>query len=268
MKLRSPTSKPIVLKSVRPNLGVAARYHAQLGALVEAMNKSVLYWITAAYRANPPTMAADASPAEELRKAMRKLGRRWVRQFDEAAKTIADEFATKTREAAETSMRRILADVGFTVPFKPTPAMRDALDAVVGENVALIKSIPSEQFTKIETAVMRSVQAGRDLKTLQDELIGLGAKSKNRAALIARDQSNKATAAMSKARRLSLGLTKSKWRHSRGGVHPRPSHVAADGTIYDTDKGCLIDGKYIMPGEEINCRCQAQAIIPGFDDED
>lgn len=268
MKLRAPTNKPIVLKPVRPNLGVEARYAVQLSALVDAMNKSILYWMTAAYRANRPVMAADASPAEELRKVMRKLGQRWVKQFDAAAKEIAEEFATKTRDVAERSMQRILKDAGFAVSFKPTPAMRDALDAVVGENVALIKSIPSQQFTQIESAVMRSVQAGRDLKGLQDELLALGAKSKNRAAFIARDQSNKATAAMSKARRLSLGLTKSKWRHSRGGVHPRQSHVAADGTIYDTDRGCLIDGEYIMPGEKINCRCQAQAIIPGFDDED
>jgi uncharacterized protein with gpF-like domain len=265
--LRAATSKPIVLKPVHPNLGVEAAYRVQVESLVDAMNKSILYWITAAYRANPPAMAQDATPADALIKVMRKLGRRWIRQFDEAAKKIAEEFATKTRDVAEKSMQRLLREAGFTVPFTPTPAMRDALDAVVGENVALIKSIPSEQFTKIETAVMRSVQAGRDLKTLQDELIGLGAKSKNRAALIARDQATKATAAMSKARRLSLGLTKSKWKHSRGGVHPRKSHMDADGTVYETAVGCLIDGEYIMPGEKINCRCQAQAIIPGFDDD-
>lgn len=265
MTLRAP-GKAITLKPVRANVGIEMAYRRRLDALVDAMNKSVLYWITAAYRANPPAMAMDATPANEMRKIMQKLARRWIKQFEEAAVTIAAAFANETKDVADRVMMKALKDAGFTVPFKASPAMKDALDSVVGENVALIKSIPSQQFTKIESAVMRSVQAGRDLKTLQSDLLTLGAKSKNRAAFIARDQNNKATAAMSKARRLSLGLTKSKWVHSGGGVHPRPSHVAADGTIYETAVGCMIDGEYIMPGELPNCRCQARAVIPGFDD--
>jgi uncharacterized protein with gpF-like domain len=265
MKLRAP-GKAITLRTVPPNLGVEAKYRRRLDTLVEAMNKSVVYWLSAAYRANPPAMAIDAAPANALRVVMSKLARRWIKQFNEAATVIADAFANESQDAAERTMKKALKDAGFTVPFTQTPAMRDALSSVVGENVALIKSIPSQQFTAIEGAVMRSVQAGRDLKTLQDELLALGAKSKNRAALIARDQNNKATAVMSKARRLSLGLTQAKWRHTGAGVHPRPLHVAANGRVFEIEKGCLIDGKYIMPGEEINCRCQSQAIIPGFED--
>lgn len=266
MKLRAP--KPITLKPVRPNVGVEVAYQRTLVRLVDEMNNSVLYWLGSAYKANPTALAADASPVEELRRAMRLLGKRWVKKFDDASKKIAGDFATLSRDTAERNMKKILKDVGFTVPFKQSPAMRDAFESVVGENVALIKSIPSEQFTKIESAVMRSVQSGRDLKALREELLVIGSKTKMRAALIARDQCTKATAVMSKARRLELGLTKAKWRHSHGGVHPRKSHVAADGQVYDIAVGCLIDGEYIMPGELINCRCQSAAIIPGFDDDD
>lgn len=267
MTLRAP-GKSVTLKPVRPNLGVEIDYQRQLVRLVDAMNESVVYWMCAAYRANPPAMAADASPAEELRKVMRKLARRWIKAFDDAAAKIAEQFVTQTRDVAERNMMKILKDAGFAVPFRQTAAMRDAFDSSVVENVALIKSIPSQQFTKIEQAVMRSVQAGRDLKSLREDLLELGAKSKNRAAFIARDQANKSNAVMTKARRLSLGLTQAKWVHSRGGVHPRKSHVEADGTLYDTEKGCLIDGEYIMPGELPNCRCTSRAVIPGFDDED
>lgn len=265
MTLRAPTKKPIVLKPVRPNLGVELAYQRALTSMIDEMNSSVLYWLTAAYRANPTALGSDASPVNELRKAMRAMAKRWIKKFDDASQKIATAFASNTLDVAERTMQKILKDAGFTVPFKPTPAMRDALDSVVGENVALIKSIPSQQFDKIEQAVMRSVQAGRDLKGLREELLDLGAKSKNRAALIARDQSNKATAVMSKARRISLGITQAKWKHSRGGVHPRKSHIEADGMIYDIEKGCLIDGEYIMPGEKINCRCTSAAVIPGFE---
>lgn len=266
MKLRAPTSKPIVLKPIRPNVGIEVKYQRRLLAMVDEMNTSVLHWVGAAYNANPTALGADASPVNEMRKAMRRLARRWLARFDDAAEKIATAFATETRDVADQTMRKLLKQAGFSIEFKPSPAMQDALDSVVGENVALIKSIPSQQFDSIEQAVMRSVQGGRDLKTLREELLDLGAKSKNRAALIAKDQSNKATAAMSKARRLSLGLTQAKWRHSKGGVHPRKSHVEADGQIYDIARGCLIDGEYIMPGEKINCRCTSGAVIPGFDD--
>lgn len=265
MMLRAP-GKAITLKAVRPNLGVEMAYRRKMDALIDDMNKSILHWLSTAYNDNPPAMAQDASPANAMRAVMKKLARRWIKQFDEASVKIADAFATETRDVAEMTMKKALKDAGFTVPFTQSPAMKDAFDSVVGENVALIKSIPSQQFDKIESAVMRSVQAGRDLNTLQSELLALGAKSKNRAAFIARDQSNKATAVMSKARRLSLGLTQAKWVHSGGGVHPRPTHVAANGKLYDVAVGCLIDGKYIMPGEEPNCRCQSRAVIPGFDE--
>ena len=264
-ELRAP-GKAVTLKPVRPNVGVEVAYQRALLDLVDDMNKSVLYWISATYRANPPAMAMDATPSEALRKTMRKLARRWIKQFDDAATKIANAFATQAQAQAERTMAKVLKDAGFSVPFKPTAAMKDAFDSVLVENVALIRSIPSQQFTAIEGAVMRSVQAGRDLKTLREELLALGAKSKSRAALIARDQNNKATAVITKARRLSLGLTKAKWRHSRGGVHPRKSHVEADGTIYDVTVGCLIDGEYIMPGEKINCRCTSSVVIPGIDD--
>lgn len=265
MTLRAP-GKAIVLPPDRPNAGLRVKYQRQLDDLVDAMNKSVLWWVGAAYNGTPPSMAMDASSASVLSSVIKKLARRWIRQFDEAAVKIADSFATDTREIADGKMRRALRDAGFTVKFQQSSDMKDAFDSVVGENVGLIRSIPSEQFTKIEGAVMRSVQAGRNLKQLQDELMTLGAKSKKRAAFIARDQNNKATAAMSKARRLSLGITSAKWKHSGGGTHPRPSHVEADGTVYDIAQGCLIDGEYIMPGELPNCGCTSAAVIPGFED--
>lgn len=273
MQLRAPTAKPIVLKPVRPNLGVQADYQRRLDKLVDQMQKSLVYWLSAAWRANPPhaTMANDASPAVDLRIAMGKLARRWTRAFDKGAKELAAHFAEKAAGNADTNLKGILDRAGFTVPFKQTPAMNDAFQAVVSENVGLIKSIASKHLSEVERLVASSVQTGRDLATLTTELEERYGLTKKRAAFIARDQNNKATSAMDRARKLSLGISKSRWRHSGGGVHPRPSHVEAGkngGRVYDTAKGCLIDGKYIFPGEEPNCRCISEAVIPGFDDED
>lgn len=258
----------IRLKPARPNAGNEVYYHTQLMDLINDMNKSVDYWLTAEYRANTPAMAQDATPATALRAAMRKLGRRWVSRFDKVADDLATRFTDRTQKTADMSMNKALKDAGFAIKFQQTEAMQDAVSSVIGENVALIKSIPQKYLTDVEGAVMRSVQAGRNLKELQNELTEHYGVTKRRAAFIARDQNNKATAVMTKARRLSIGITQAEWVHSGGGHKPRPSHVkaGADKLRYDVTKGALIDGEYIMPGELPNCRCVSRAIIPGFDE--
>ena len=88
--------------------------------------------------------------------------------------------------------------------------------------------------------------------------------SERRAAFIARDQTNKAKAAIEKARWQELGITEAIWMHSHAGKEPRPSHVAANGKRLNVNKGMYLDGKWVQPGEEINCRCTSRAVIKGF----
>jgi SPP1 gp7 family putative phage head morphogenesis protein len=111
---------------------------------------------------------------------------------------------------------------------------------------------------------MRSVARGRDLSYLTDELQKRYGITRRRAALIARDQNNKATSVMQAARQQSLGITQGIWKHSHAGKEPRPSHVKADGKVFELSKGMYLDGKWVMPGEEINCRCTWSPVIPGL----
>ncbi|WP_413194559.1 phage minor head protein [Pararobbsia alpina] len=150
---------------------------------------------------------------------------------------------------------------------KDTLITNNVLQASVAENVSLIKSIQEQYFTQVEGLVMRSITAGRDLKTLTDELEQRYCIARRRAKFIANDQNNKATAQMARVRQQSLGCKKARWRHTGGGKHPRESHVAADGKIFDLNKGLYIDGKWIFPGELPNCGCIGEPIIPGVDDE-
>jgi uncharacterized protein with gpF-like domain len=84
----------------------------------------------------------------------------------------------------------------------------------------------------------------------------------NRAVLIARDQTNKATAVITRTRQIELGLKEALWVHSGGGKTPRPSHMRANGERYKIAEGCVIDGVPIQPGELINCRCVSRPILP------
>jgi SPP1 gp7 family putative phage head morphogenesis protein len=255
-----------VLRGVQPNAGIEAAYRDKLLALVDDMNKSVVYWLRAAYRANEPVMAQDRTPADELRDAIRKLAKRWQRNFDEAAQEIGEIFSRSVAERSSGALMAILKKAGFTVKFKMTAAMRDIMAATISQQVSLIKSIPSQHFTNIEGLVMRSVQKGGDLAQLTKDLQEQFGVTRRRAVIIARDQNNKATASMTRARQDELGISEAIWVHSSAGKHPRPTHVEMNGKKYDVNKGMWDPAvkRWIFPGEEINCRCFSRSVIPGF----
>jgi len=264
--LRAPTRKPVVLRRITPNAGLLAAYQKKLDALVAEMHASLLYWLKAAYRKNQPERAQDASPARDLQEVMRRLSRRWQKRFDEAAPMLANYFATNVQDRTDAMLKAALKHGGFSVQFSMTREMNDVMQATIGEQVGLIRSIASEHLSQVEGMVMRSVQSGRDLGTLTKDLERRYGVTRRRAALIARDQNNKATASMNRVRQESLGITQAIWRHSHAGREPRRSHLAADGKTYDVKKGMFLDGEWTWPGREINCRCTSQAVIPGWDD--
>jgi len=262
--LVSPTGKDILVPVTHPNVGVQAEYRRRLQKMVAEMHKSVLYWLVAEYRKNTPELAMDDSPAASLDKAIKRLSRRWFRNFDRFAEKEAKRFADQAFGTADMSLRQRLKEKGFAVEFQMTREANDAYRAVIAENIGLIKSIPEQHLQQVQGMVMRSVTQGRDLETLTKQLEHRYQITKKRAAFIARDQNNKATAVITRVRQEGLGIKQAKWMHSHGGKHPRESHVKADGKVYDVDKGMFIDGEWIRPGELPNCRCVSRSIIPGL----
>lgn len=254
--------KPLVARAVHANRGQAIRYRLQMDALIREMHESVLYWLTATYSKAPPVLAQDASPVKAMRKQLRELAARWIKRFDASAPKIAEAYLKGSFKATDSAMREALKAAGWSVKFEITPVVREAFEASLAENIGLIRSIPQEYLQQVEGAVMRSYTAGRDLHTMVKNIQRIYPKAANRAVLIARDQSNKANAVVTRARQIELGIQEAIWMHSHAGKVPRPDHVAANGRRYKVSEGCLISGKLIFPGELINCRCTGRSVLP------
>lgn len=294
----SRQARRVLARPNRPNAGVEARYRQRLDSLIGEMNASVIYWLKAQYRKTPPKMQElthddvlvrirrrnldDAgrditdpssvgmafdrrTPAEFLAEAFARLRERWERKFDETAAGLAEWFAVESWRRSDGQLKRLLAQSPFSVKFQMTPAMRDVLAATTSENVALIKSIPSQYLTQVEGIVMRSVTAGRDLAPMVAELTEQFGVTKRRAAFIAINQNNQATANMTRVRQVELGL-KAVWMHSHAGKEPRPTHLRNNGEPYDPAAGWFdpAERKRIWPGQLINCRCFTKTIVPGL----
>jgi ADP-ribose pyrophosphatase YjhB (NUDIX family) len=211
--------------------------------------------------------AARPSMGPLLRKALSKWATLWTRRIEKVSTSIARDFAVQNKNATSAAMQAKLAKAGFTVKFKPTPASTSALDAVIAENVGLIRTIPQKFLGDVEVQVWQAVMSGSDLDTLSRDIKAKYGVAWRRAALIASDQNAKAKAAMERARREEVGITKAAWMHSHAGVTPRPTHVAMDDEVYEVAKGMWDSAvqKFIWPGTEINCRCSDRAVIPGFE---
>lgn len=252
-------------KPVFANRGTAIRYRKAIEKEIELMFNSLEYWLSAAYNKNNPLLvdiAQDASPVETVKRVFAKLAKYWTDRFNQRAAEISAYHIGRMFRTSDKALQQSLKDAGWSVDFIMTKPMQDALNANITANVGLIKSIPSQLLPQVEGIVMHSYSTGRDLKTMVDDIRALHPVSKKRAALIARDQSNKANAVVNQTRCLELGITEAKWMHSSAGKKPRPSHVKAHGTVFDIAKGCHIDGEYIQPGELINCRCTSRAVLP------
>lgn len=268
---RKPGRKVATVRAVHPSAGVRVWYEQELDRLIEDMHNSLTEHVAASYeRARVRGFGTDAkvNPSLLIRRALSKWGRLWTDKLDSLSLDLAERFARKSFNVTQTQLKAAFKDAGFTVEFRPTTRSVQAYHAVVSEQVNLIKSIPSEYLKDVSTSVWQSVMNGGDMAKLSKDLQKNYNVTARRAAIIARDQNNKAKAVIEQTRRQELGITEAIWRHSSGGKVPRPSHVAHDGKRYNIATGWYDpdEGAYIWPGTLINCRCTSKAVIPAFED--
>lgn len=257
-------------RAVWPNPGVERWYKQQLVALLTHAHFDIATEVGMIMHDNPPDIgfANDAPSATvQIDRAMKSWAKKWTLKFDKLSLDLAKKFAGKNFQDAERGMRAAFRDAGLTVKFDITKKSKGAYKMVVAENVNLIKSIPQKYLTDVQSNVWASVMKGGDMASLSRKLKKTYDISTDRAALIARDQNNKAKAIIENVRRQEIGITEAIWQHSSAGREPRPTHVAMDGKTFKLAKGMYDsdEGEYVYPGQLINCRCTSRAIIKEFE---
>lgn len=291
---RRRKEKPILTRAIRANRGVEEAYRKRLVKINREMQASVLRFVIAEYRHQG--IALDENPALALARRIARLRKQWTRRYNEFAKiqsawftSQAEKNTTASTKSAVDAAYRKLFKAGFrnrntetdsdqtafmknaraiTVKMRPSKELDTVLASIRSEQVSLIKSIPERCLDQVSTLVQQSVTRGRDIGGLKAELKQQFAVSERRAIVIARDQNNKATDAIQTVRAQQIGARYAYWQHFSAGQKTfRQSHVHADGWKFDITKGCLINGKRIMPGEEPNCRCGKRLILPGMEDD-
>lgn len=194
------------------------------------------------------------------------------RRFDAAAETMAkrniDAIDKKNKTKLAAAIRRAMGvDVAIILT---TPSVKAVLAEAIRNNVALIKTIPAEHFGRVEKAVLQNFRGepfpeGSLTKRLQK----IGGITRNRARLIARDQTSKVNGDINEARQTDLGIDRYIWRTVQdervtgypGGPN-KPSarhgdHYEREGKTFRWDDPPH-DGP---PGFAIQCRCFTEPVI-------
>lgn len=257
-----------LLRAIQPNAGVRAWYRKRLLKEIEAMQRSVAYWLESAYRQREEEIVGDASPARDLLSVFRESMRRWTRRWDTLADWLGRRVIERIDSSTTTAMKEAFKDAGFTVKFDRTRNLNSVTEAYVSWNVGLIKSIGREYLDDVRGIVMEGVGMGRDLGYISEQLGKRYDITKRRAKLIARDQTDKATQAIRRVNDEKLGITEGIWVHLPGQKTSRKTHEAMNGKRFKLNEG-LYDSavkRNVLPSELPACRCVYRSVLPEFGD--
>lgn len=192
-----------------------------------------------------------------------------ARYYTRVLKRRPPNFAV-SREAWIAEQFRLLADVGADqiqrlTALGPRTDAREAqaVTAARKADVALIKGTTAKQRTELTKLFKGAQQIGQRHETLVSDVQAVLNIGKTRAKLIARDQTVKHNAAANQAQAQSAGITEYTWRTVHDGS-VRPMHKALDGLVFRYDNPPITndDGERNNPGEDYNCRCQAEPRPP------
>jgi len=232
---------------------IAKRFQTQV---LEAMNKSTIEKFTDAQSGNY---------AKIYQKLLRKFKKSISNQFSEKRiKTYITKLYARTNNINDkTFYRAVENQIGLDVKsIIKTDGLNTFVNAKSLETSSQIMKLQSEMTENLSQNTLRLMSAGKNLKTLYEEVTNTKKKNLNKSELVARNELKAFNQQLSDKRAKNLGVQKAVW-NSVGDERSRPCHKKRDGLEFDLDKGLYssCDGKTLKPSEEINCRCYATYVV-------
>jgi SPP1 gp7 family putative phage head morphogenesis protein len=135
----------------------------------------------------------------------------------------------------------------------------EIVELQIANNVELIQNMTDDYLKRVSFEVYNTVTRGDRVESLVQRLRQATKVSENRAKLIARDQIQKTNALITSTRQQQLGITEYMWQTAGDGPpRTRASHWSKQGKIFKWSEPPKDTGH---PGNDINCRCIARAVI-------
>lgn len=185
------------------------------------------------------------------------LGQFLAEYSDDVLKVIALKIARSINVFNETQFDKTMVESLGVNPFASEPWLAQEMEAFVADNVALIKTIPSQFFGSIQGIVSDGARSGKNMQDISGEIQKRTGVAKSRAKFIARDQVSKFNGDLNQLRQKNVGINSYIWSTSLD-ERVRPSHAAKEGQKFNWDNPPNDTGN---PGEDYNCRCVALPVF-------
>lgn len=214
----------------------------------------------------------DSEVRRELQKASEELEQKIASYgLDNFIRKIATLTKNKSINEWKRVVRQTLGIDLFDDYYKGD-FYEQALKQWIDENVAKIRSIPSESLNSMNDIILKGFARGESITTITKAIQSECKVSKNKAKALARDQLATLNSQITKLQQKDAGCSKYKWSSSRDS-RVRDCHRALNGQIFSWDdppemwyetksRGRVYTGRHCHPGEDYLCRCIA---IPVFD---
>lgn len=255
---------------IHNNVAISKRYEKALQKAIDKMRIStekeinrLIYTKNARrYFISLDSAKKEKSLVTKTKLALAALLLKFQLMFNRQSKTLAQSMLEDVQKYTTSAVHRSLKELtGESFNTSTLSAVgKIKAQAIVAENVALIKSIPQQYFTQITGDVMRAIVTG-STTGLAESISKHGKVSEKRAKLIASDQTHKAIQAISRQKMIDKGVSKFQWVYTFRSKEPRPSHVKMNGKVYRLDSPPIINAdtsgppKRGYPGDLINCKC-------------
>lgn len=249
--------------------GVGLAYYAELRALVFRARQLVRERLVSRLpelleRAGELHSDAPHRPATVNRVIGQIAVALWKAYPQERLERIASRYAAATSTHQRDQLFNQLKGVaGIDLGGIVDRGLRPVVRQFVAENVALIKTVPTDYFQDVEREVLRGVRAGDRASEIEGALEDHANVARNRSALIARDQVLKFNGDLNRVRQTNLGIDRYVWRGADDG-HERPEHLENNDQTFEwaDPPGDPADPHIgTHPGTAINCRCYADPIV-------
>lgn len=250
-------------KELNNNASDAQRYKNSLKSLIKPMTKETNEIVLELWEVENK----DEFFVDRASQLLNRLTTKWQIVFNQMAEPLAKSMLNMVSKTSKTNVTKSIKAISKEFTIKTgliNKEMKAKSQAIIRENVKLIKSIPQEYYTDVEGQVMRAITTGEGVSSLKKDLMNYLRDAEDRATIIATDQVRKTYAAVNAETMKDSGFKKFIWIHSKGGQFPRKEHQEMDGNIYSLDDLPIIDsktGETGIPGQLINCRCIMQPVL-------
>ncbi|WP_423198500.1 phage minor head protein [Cupriavidus sp. H19C3] len=206
----------------------------------------------------PPGDPAALPTIEQVLRAYAEALTPWAAA---TAQTMLREVNRRDEAAWAEYTRELSRALRTEIRTAPTGA---AMQALLAEQVTLIKSIPLDAAQRVHRLTLEGIENSTRASAISKEIQRSGEVAESRADLIARTEVGRTASTLTEARALHVGSEGYIWRTS-GDSDVREDHRELEGKFIRWDSPPIADkrtGRRAHAGCIYGCRCYPEPVIP------